>query len=487
MSTTTTTTPAKTFQELGLSELTLQSILAMGYETPTAVQLESIPVALSGKDLVVQSRTGTGKTAAFGIPVVEKIDADEPKVQAMVLTPTRELTSQVCEELTKIGAGRGLKVLAIYGGDPVDKQINGIRDGAQIIVGTPGRVLDLLKRRELVLSSVRSLVLDEADKMLDMGFAQEMSEIMAFVPKDRQSSLFSATVPLGIKGIIHNFLNDPTSISLSDDFAYVREVRHAYIIAPTAQKERILYQLIELDQPSSSMIFCNTKNEVRSVSTFLSRQGLPVAMISSDLTQKKREQVMAEFRSGEIRHLVATDVAARGIDVFDLSHVFIYSTPDSPEDYIHRAGRTGRVGRAGDVVSLVAATDLVNFNRLANRYELELTERNVPTEEEALQKRNERLIDRVLTEARDSASKGRTEMDGLAAVILEHEDRNTIVSYLAHQRLVQRPKDVAADEPGGDAEVVEIKADKTSDNGERVAERKSPRRRRRPRRPEGRS
>jgi len=442
----TTTTDTKTFPELGLSEHTLRSLVDMHYEHPTPVQQEAIPLALSGKDLVVQSRTGTGKTAAFGIPIVEAIDADGAFVQAMVLTPTRELTAQVCEELTKIGIGRGLKVLAIYGGDPIDNQIAGIRDGAQIVVGTPGRVLDLLKRRELVLSSVKRLVLDEADKMLDMGFAQEMSEIMYFVPKERQTSLFSATVPLGIRGIIHNFLSDPQWVSLSEDFAYVKEVRHTYMIAPTASKEQVLYKLIELDQPSSSMIFCNTRNEVRSVSTFLARQGLPVAMISSDLTQKKREQVMARFRNGTIRHLVATDVAARGIDVFDLSHVFIYSTPDSPEDYIHRAGRTGRSGRTGDVVSLVSATDLVSFNRLANRYELKLIERDPPTDEEIARKRSGRLIETLLAEATDSASKGRSEMDTLASVVLDHEQAQTIVSFLAYQHLAKTPKDVSEED-----------------------------------------
>ena len=392
---TATVTATKSFQDFGLSEATLRSLEAMGYESPTDVQQEAIPLALSGKDLVVQSRTGTGKTAAFGVPIVEAVDADEPVVQAMALTPTRELTAQVCEELAKIGASAGLKAQSIYGGESIDKQIDGLRAGAQIAVGTPGRVLDLLKRGELRLDYVRFLVLDEADKMLDMGFAQEMSEIMRFVPEDRQTCLFSATVPLGIRGLIHNYLKDPSWISLSEDFAYVREVRHTYIMAPTLHKESILYKVIEHDQPTSSMIFCNTRNEVRSVFMFLARQGLPVAMISSDLTQKKREQVMSRFRAGTIRHLVATDVAARGIDIDDLSHVFIYSTPDSPEDYIHRAGRTGRSGRAGDVVSLVSATDLVRFNRLANRYELEVIERETPTDEEIRERRNHRILEQL--------------------------------------------------------------------------------------------
>lgn len=440
---TTAAASIKSFLNLGLSETTLQSLEAMKYVEPTPVQQQAIPLALGGKDLVVQSRTGTGKTAAFGIPIAESIDAESDSVQAIALAPTRELAMQVSEELARIGSAKGLKVQSIYGGDSMEKQIQGIRGGAQIVVGTPGRVLDLLKRRELVLDDVRMLVLDEADKMLDMGFAQEMSEIMTFVPAERQTSLFSATVPLGIRGLIHNFLKDPEWISLSEDFAYVKEVRHTYIIAPAAHKEQVLYKLIELDQPTSSMIFCNTRNEVRSVSTFLARQGLPVAMISSDLTQSKREQVMARFREGTIRHLVATDVAARGIDIDDLSHVFIYSTPDSPEDYIHRAGRTGRSGRTGDVISLVAANDLVNFNRQANRYELELIEREVPTDAEISNRRVERLVTRLLAEAEDSASKGRNEMDDLAAALVAHDDARKLVSYLAFQHLAKPPKDVS--------------------------------------------
>jgi ATP-dependent RNA helicase DeaD len=473
MSTTVTASKAFSDSEFGLSEPTLKSLQDMGYEQPTNVQQEAIPLARSGKDLVVQSRTGTGKTAAFGIPVVEKVDDSEAVVQAMVLTPTRELAVQVCEELAKIGAGRGLRVQAIYGGDSIGKQIDGIKAGAQIIVGTPGRVLDLLRRGELKLDRTLSLVLDEADKMLDMGFAQEMSEIMAFVPKERQTCLFSATVPLGIRGLIHNYLNDPTWISLSEDFAYVREVRHTYIIAPTAHKEQVLYKVIEFDQPTSSMIFCNTRNEVRSVSAYLARQGLPVAMISSDLTQAKREQVMNGFRSGKIRHLVATDVAARGIDIDELSHVFIYSTPDSPEDYIHRAGRTGRSGRKGDVVSLVAATDLVSFNRLSNRYELEMIERNIPSDEEIIKRRDERLIVQLVAESKELPPEALAGLEDFVVSLSNHPDATSVFAYLAHRRFAEKPKD-ASEGPDDAGTGGETQSPRKKTTGQR---------RRRPRRP----
>jgi ATP-dependent RNA helicase DeaD len=418
------------FESLGISQATRGALAEMGYSAATAVQSETIPMAQAGHDLVVMSRTGTGKTAAFGVPIVEKVDVTQGVVQAVVLTPTRELTNQVNEELRRIGNQAGVRVAAIYGGESLAGQIDAIEAGAHVVVGTPGRVLDHLNRKTLRLDSVGTLVLDEADKMLDMGFAQEMTEIMQFVPEERQTLLFSATIPLGIRGMIYSYLTDPKWILLSEDFAYIKEVEHTYIIAPQMQKEHVLYKVIEHDQPISSMIFCNTRGEVRMVAAFLARQGLPVAMISSDLVQKKREQVMARFRNGTIRHLVATDVAARGIDIEDLSHVFIYSTPESPELYIHRAGRTGRIGKSGHVISLVAASDLVSFNRLVNRYHLEVSERAVPTDDEIRDKKIERIFVRLNEKAELLSDEELAEMGDVADVLAEHPDRKRLLAYL---------------------------------------------------------
>ena len=470
------------FAALGISAPTLEALRAMGYETPTAVQKEAIPLTMEGCDLVVQSRTGTGKTAAFGIPLVEKVNPEKHEVQALVLTPTRELAVQVRDEMEKLGAGHALKVQAIYGGDSLAGQVEGIRAGAQIAVGTPGRVLDLLKRGDLRLKEAHWFVLDEADKMLDMGFAQEMSEIMSFVPEDRQTFLFSATIPLGIKGLIYNYLTEPRWVLLSEDFAYVTEVRHSYIITPAMQKEAALEKLIELDEPTSSMIFCNTRGEVRSVATYLAHQGLAVAMISSDLTQKKREQVMSRFRSGEIRHLVATDVAARGIDIDELSHVFIYSTPDSPEAYIHRAGRTGRSGRSGDVISLVAAADLVSFNRLANRYHLDLTERSLPTDEEVRSRKVDRVIRRIDAEAGAVDEVELSHLDAVAEALASHPDRTRLIAYLIRRDFGEpvnvdlvAENDIASRAPGRDAS----EAPKPGRGSETAREGRRPRRRKR--------
>jgi ATP-dependent RNA helicase DeaD len=418
---------------LPLSPATHAVLLDLGYVEPTEVQRETIPRALSGHDLVVMSRTGTGKTAAFGIPIAERVDSSAGRVQAIVLTPTRELTAQVAAELDRIGRGRSLKVLAIYGGDSMGDQVRGLEAGAQAVVGTPGRVLDHLRRGTLKLDATRILVLDEADKMLDMGFAPDMNAIIEFLPEQRQTLLFSATIPMGIRGLIYHYLNEPQWVLLSEDFAYVKDVDHGYLITPRMHKEQVLYQLIEYDDPPSSMIFCNTRDEVRVVARYLAGRGLPVAMISSDLPQRKREQVMARFRAGGIRHLVATDVAARGIDIEELSHVFLYSTPDSPENYIHRAGRTGRIGKSGVVISLVSASDLVSFNRVVNRYHLTVRERDVPTEDEVRRKKVGRILVRLSDEASNAPAEELAALGDVAQALAVHPDRERILAYLVHR------------------------------------------------------
>jgi ATP-dependent RNA helicase DeaD len=428
----------------------------MGYTSPTAVQTETIPKAFDGHDLVVMSRTGTGKTAAFGVPITDKVDTQRAEIQAVALTPTRELALQVTDELERIGKGRQVRVQAIYGGESIVGQIEGIRAGAHVVVGTPGRVLDHLKRRTLRLGKVQILVLDEADKMLDMGFAQEMSEIMAYMPEERQTLLFSATIPVGIRGLIYNYLNEPEWVLLSEDHVYVKEVNHSYIITPHMQKEQVLYKLIEYDQPSSGMIFCNTRGEVRMVAGFLARLGLPVAMISSDLIQRRREQVMARFRSGNIRHLVATDVAARGIDIEDLSHVFIFSTPESPEGYIHRAGRTGRIGKTGNVISLVSASDLLNFNRLVNRFHLDVTERQIPTDDEIGERKVERIVSRIKEEAASVSTEELAELSDVAEALAEHPDRKRLLTYLLRHDFgppmeIDEPEEALRSEPADSA------------------------------------
>ncbi len=310
----------------------IQKVLdEIGYTMATEVQALAIPKARAGIDLIVQSRTGTGKTAAFAIPLLERIDTDLPQVQALVLCPARELAMQVMEEIARLGRAVGVRCLTIYGGDPMPRQIEGLRRGAQVVVGTPGRLLDHLRQRTLKLDAVRTLVLDEADQMLDMGFEKEVNAILEQVPKDRQTMMFSATIPSSIEAIAARHQKNPERLMLSRDSLYVADVLHLFYIVTRMGKQSALYKLIEYEAPSSSMIFCNTRAEVRAVHGYLSLRGLPVAMLSSDLPQRKRETVMRQFKSKHLKHLVATDVAARGIDIEDLSHVFIYSAPDSTE------------------------------------------------------------------------------------------------------------------------------------------------------------
>ncbi|HWX25352.1 MAG TPA: DEAD/DEAH box helicase, partial [Vicinamibacteria bacterium] len=432
------------FMTLNLSAETLSSLETKGYKAPTDCQTETIPRALAGKDLVVQSRTGTGKTAAFGIPIVERVDLSRESVQALALTPTRELAIQVAREIAEIGQPKGVRVEVIYGGDSMDRQVEGIRAGAHVIVGTPGRVLDHLRRKTLRLDGVKTLVLDEADRMLDMGFAVEMGQIMEFVPQERQTLLFSATIPLGIRGLIYHYLNEPEWVLLSEDQIYVKEVEHLYCLTPKLHKEAVLYKLLEHENPASSMIFCNTREETRLVYTFLAGKGLPAAMLSSDLPQRKRERVMAGFRGGEIRHLVTTDVASRGIDIEDLSHVFIFSTPESPEQYIHRAGRTGRVGKSGRAISLVSAHDLMNFNRLVKRYHVDVGELSVPSDAEVDARKEERIVTRLAAEGQTLPLEDYAEFSPIARRIAEHEHRDRIVALLL-RKFFQAPPPEADD------------------------------------------
>jgi ATP-dependent RNA helicase DeaD len=414
-----------TFRSLGLSQPTVDALVQKGYDHPTPCQAETIPPALLGKDLVVQSRTGTGKTAAFGIPLVERVDLAVKGVQGVVLAPTRELAVQVADELSAIGKGRGVRVAAIYGGDSMERQNDLLESGVQLIAGTPGRVLDHLRRGTLDLKNLKMFILDEADRMLDMGFAEEMQKIVAFVPEERQTLLFSATIPASIKHLIYNFLKEPQWLLLSEDKVYVTDVEHVYCIVPRMKKEQTLYDLLLWEEPSSAMVFCNTREETRQVHEFLQKRGLPAEQLSSDLSQAKRERVLKSYREGKIKVLATTDVASRGIDVDDVSHVFIFSTPDSPEQYIHRAGRTGRIGKSGRAISLLSAHDIMNYNRLVKRYHIEVKELRPPSSDDVTRRTAERVLDLILKE-RD----GSPDAVALADVLLSRDDRRHLVASL---------------------------------------------------------
>jgi len=376
------------------------SLRDMGWETPMPVQERTIPLMREGGDLIVQALTGSGKTGAFGIPIIESVDLDLDATQALVMLPTRELALQVHDELTAIGKHRGVRVLAVYGGVGYGAQIEGLEEGAHVVVGTPGRILDHLGNRRMDLGDLQVLVLDEADEMLSLGFWPDMREIASYLPKERQSHLFSATIPEKVRSLARHFLTDETFVAVDMELSAPQKIEHFFYVCTASEKEALLARIIEYEDPESAIIFCNTKADVRYITRYLEKRGLDVDQISGDLTQQAREQAMGRIKAGQLRFLVATDVAARGIDISDLSHVISYSTSDSAETYVHRTGRTGRAGKSGVAISLVSGLDIGNFKQMQLMNKIKIVERKPPTEKDILDRMRERVQNKVGHELR---------------------------------------------------------------------------------------
>ncbi|MCG8423861.1 MAG: DEAD/DEAH box helicase, partial [Proteobacteria bacterium] len=374
----------RTFADLELQPEILQALEDMGYHHPMPVQIAVFDPMSTNRDIMVQSKTGTGKTAAFGIPIAQSIDRDNRGARVLALAPTRELALQVSRELAQITVHKGLSVVALYGGAPMKPQIETLASGAQIVVGTPGRVLDHLRRRTLDPKNIHTLVLDECDEMLSMGFQEEIENIISHLPakEARQTVLFSATIPDEIQRIARRHMNEPVEISLSTDSVGVNEIDHYYYVVSGMARKRDLLKILKAERPESAIIFCNTRDETSTVARFLRDQGYNAEAISSDLNQRERERVMKRTREGKLPFLVATDVAARGIDISDLSHVINYTFPESPEVYVHRTGRTGRAGKSGVAISLVGPRELSSFYYLKLIYKIRPQERDLPTTEE---------------------------------------------------------------------------------------------------------
>ena len=386
------TSAPPTFASLGISEDVLRAIDEMGWEVPTAVQRDSYAQIVSGQDLIVQARTGTGKTGAFGIPLVDRRVEPKPSVQALILAPTRELALQSAREIRKLGTHRGITIAAVYGGASMDKQIREIKQGAQIISGTPGRVLDHLGRGTLSLDDISVLVLDEADEMLSMGFAKELNAIIEYLPKERQTLLFSATVDSPVQRIAERHMNDPEFLSLSGDHVGALGIDHFVYMVSGVGRVRDLIAVLEAEDPESAIIFCNTKAETESVATALQQAGFNAAWLTGDRSQRDRERVLDDTRKGKARFLVATDVAARGIDVSHLTHVINFTLPGEVEQYVHRTGRTGRAGRTGTALALVGPAELGTLYYLRLMFRISPVERSLPTQGD---ERTRREADRV--------------------------------------------------------------------------------------------
>ena len=366
-----------------LPDIMREACARAGWTRLMPVQAHALPYLMAGRDLMVQSRTGSGKTGAYLLPLLSLLNPEEKKPQALILAPTRELASQVEHEAALLLEGTGLSAAALYGGVGYGRQLEALRSGVQLIVGTPGRVLDHLLRRTLSLDALRALVFDEADRMLSIGFYPDMKEIQRYLPKHPLlSTLFSATYPQHVLNLAGEFLRDPQMLSLSQGQVHVATIQHLYVECGRMDKDRTLVRLMETENPTSAIIFCNTKSNVHYVTAVLKGFGYNADELSADLSQNRREEVLSRLREGKVRLLVATDVAARGIDIPDLSHVFLYEPPEDRESYIHRAGRTGRAGAAGTVISLVDIMEKMELQRIASFYRIDITPLPNPTDED---------------------------------------------------------------------------------------------------------
>ncbi len=368
------------FKSLGLSEARIQQIEKIGFTTPTNIQAQAIPQLMTGRDVVGQSQTGTGKTAAFSLPILEQIDTENKAVQALILTPTRELAVQVSQAVKSFVGKQDLRVAAIYGGQSIDRQIFQLNRGVHIVVGTPGRVIDLLERGKLQLNQVKFMVLDEADEMLSMGFIDDVEKILAAAPKERQTALFSATMPLSIRLLVKKFLRSPVTVTVEQPKAAPARINQvAYLVPRQLTKAKALQPILELENPESALIFVKTRRTAAELTSQLQASGYSVDEYHGDLTQQARERLLSRFRSKQVRWVIATDIAARGLDVDDLTHVINYDLPDSVETYVHRIGRTGRAGKEGTAISLVQPFDRRKQQQIERHVRQSLKVKYVPT------------------------------------------------------------------------------------------------------------
>jgi ATP-dependent RNA helicase DeaD len=359
------------FSELGLSKPLLDALSHLGYERPTPIQEQTIPALLEGRDVIGQAQTGTGKTAAFGLPMLQYIDPDQAEVQAIVLTPTRELCIQVTQAIRAYGQNRGIDVVAVFGGAPIRDQASRLNRGAQVVVGTVGRVLDMISRHHLMLDQARFVVLDEADEMLDLGFLEDVETILSRCPSGRQTALFSATIPREIHGLAEKFMYDPVNVKVKAATLTIDTVEHFYVEASDRDKPEALVKVLKAERPEQAIVFVRTKIGVDRLARKLGDAGVRVKALHGDMSQGTRDGVMIAFKGGRERLLVATDVAARGLDITGVSHVVNYDIPNSPDIYVHRIGRTGRAGDTGRAITIITPKQ---------RRELDAIERHANTE-----------------------------------------------------------------------------------------------------------
>ena len=384
------------FTDLGLRSELIEGIQRLGFETPSPIQAQTIPLALEGKDIVGLSQTGSGKTAAFALPALNQVDISRKETQVMVLCPTRELAIQVCEEINRLASAlKDLAAIPVYGGAPIDRQIKALRKGAHIVVGTPGRIMDHLRRKTLNTAAIRTCILDEADRMLDMGFREDMEIILDELPKQRQTLFFSATMNREVKSLIRAYSNEAEQVSIERRALTVDTIEQMYYEVRNRSKIEVLCRILDMETNPRGIIFCNTKQMVETATEALAARGYACDRIHGDITQNNRERVIRKFKDGSIELLIATDVAARGLDIDDVDLVFNYDLPYDPEDYVHRIGRTGRAGRSGKSVTFVYGRDIYRLEAI-ERYTRQVVRRMpVPSLEDVEGRKENKAFEQV--------------------------------------------------------------------------------------------
>ena len=384
------------FEELQLDDRIIRAITEMGFEEASPIQAQAIPVVLEGRDMIGQAQTGTGKTAAFGLPLLQKVDPKVKKLQAVVLLPTRELAIQVAEELRRFAKFmHGIKVLPVYGGQDIVRQIRALKDGTQIVVGTPGRVMDHMRRKTVKMDHVHTVVLDEADEMLNMGFLEDMETILSQLPEERQTLMFSATMPQAIADIAKKFQKDPVTVRVIKKELTVPKVTQYYYEVTPKNKVEVMCRLLDMYSPKLSIIFCNTKRQVDELVQALQGRGYFAEGLHGDLKQVQRDRVMESFRNGRTDILIATDVAARGIDVGNVEAVFNYDIPQDDEYYVHRIGRTGRAGREGKAFSLVVGKEVYKLRDIQRYCKTKIIPQAIPSLNDITEIKADKILDQV--------------------------------------------------------------------------------------------
>jgi ATP-dependent RNA helicase DeaD len=384
------------FNDLNLQPQLVQAVTELGFTSPTPIQTGVIPLMLDGRDIIGQAQTGTGKTAAFALPMIQTIQTGQKYIQGLVLVPTRELATQVAGAISDLGRHTGVNVLAVYGGQAYGSQIGQLRRGVDIVVGTPGRLLDLIYRSVLDLGGIRTVILDEADEMLSMGFIEDIEAILSNTPADRQTALFSATLPAEIRRLAEKYMRDPQQVAVQHEQVTVDAIEQRYYLVNSHEKAAALTRLFEVEEISSALIFVRTRVETTNLAGELSSRGFPAEALSGDLTQEARERTLDRFRQNKVQVVVATDVAARGLDIDNISHVFNYQLPDDPEIYVHRIGRTGRAGKTGIAITFVSSAERRRLSRVEAFTRKKIQLATLPSEEDLHAKREASLTGKMV-------------------------------------------------------------------------------------------